>query len=105
MILYAAGPNLESTVADRGEGPGPLFLDQNEARRVENVILNCVRHCSNMEKNVAVWKYQKFMNFIDGVLMKGNFFLRKWPSILKSIIKKTNVLETHNHRIVASSKI
>ena len=40
MILYAAGPNLESTVADRGEGPGPLFLNQNEARRAENVILD-----------------------------------------------------------------
>ena len=54
MILYAAGPNLESTVADRGEGPGPLFLDQNEARRAENVILNWVRHCRDIEKNVAV---------------------------------------------------
>ena len=54
MILYTAGPNLESTVGDRGEGPGPLFLDQNEARRAENVILNWVRHCSNIEKNVAV---------------------------------------------------
>ena len=40
MILYAAGPYLESTVADRGEGPGPLFLNQNEARRAENVILD-----------------------------------------------------------------
>ena len=42
MILYAAGPNLESTVADRGEGPGPLFLDQNEAEalRAKNVILD-----------------------------------------------------------------
>ena len=40
MISYAAGPNLESTVADRGEGPGPLFLNQNEARRAENVTLD-----------------------------------------------------------------
>ena len=54
MILYTAGPNLESTVGDREEGPGPLFLDQNEARRAENVILNWVRHCSNIEKNVAL---------------------------------------------------
>ena len=76
MILYTAGPNLESTVGDRGEGPGPLFLDQNEARRAGNVILKWVRHCSNIEKNVAVSKYQKFTNSIDGVLLKGNFFLR-----------------------------
>ena len=54
MILYTAGPNPESTVGDRGEGPGPLFLDHNEARRAENVILNLVRHCSNIEKIVAV---------------------------------------------------
>ena len=54
MILYTAGPNLESTVGDRGEGPGPLFLDQNEARRAESVIFNWVRHCSNIGQNVAV---------------------------------------------------
>ena len=54
MILYTAGLNLESTVGDRGEGPGPLFLDQNEARRAENVILDWVHHCSNIEKNVAL---------------------------------------------------
>ena len=54
MILYTAGPNPESTVGDRGEGPGPLFLDRNEARRAENVILDWVRQCSNIEKNVAV---------------------------------------------------
>ena len=54
MILYTARPNLERTVGDRGEGPGPLFLDQNEARRAENVVLDWVRHSSNIEKNVAV---------------------------------------------------
>ena len=54
MKLYTAGPNRESTVGDRGEGPGPLLLDQNEAERAENVILDWVRHCSNIEKNVAV---------------------------------------------------
>ena len=54
MILYTAGPNLESTVGDRGEGPGPLFSDRNEARRAENVTSDLVRHCSNIEKNVAV---------------------------------------------------
>ena len=38
--MIPAGPSLESTVADRREGSGPLFLDQNEARKAENFILD-----------------------------------------------------------------
>ena len=51
--MYRRTQPREYSGGSRG-GAWAIILDQNEARRAENVVLDWVRHCSNIEKNVAV---------------------------------------------------
>ena len=49
-------------MGDRGEVPGPLFLDQNEARRAENVILNWVATAATSKR---MWQFESIRKVLE----------------------------------------